>query len=159
MKDILFHLSKEELQDQKSFVLFFLCAYKHSFLSLHIWLFARSQLWSMTLLWCCRNKIDTNYENSSSSSYSLVLDSGSSSYPLVHYHTLCCLIDLWVNKGLTFFWGFIQKKICVKIQHQVEVSKPILWHLNWQRLQEWEFWTFILDCLTERDGIDRMFHF
>ena len=64
MKDILFHLSNEELESLEGFELVFLCIYKHGFLFLHIWSIASCQLWSMTLLWCGRNNIATNHENS-----------------------------------------------------------------------------------------------
>ena len=50
MKDKLFHLPNEGLVDLESFVLVFLCTYKHGFLFLHIWSIANSQLRSMTLL-------------------------------------------------------------------------------------------------------------
>ena len=63
MKDVLFDLSNEGLEGLESFVLVLLCTYKHGFLFLHIWSIASGQLWSMTLLWCGRNKISANHEN------------------------------------------------------------------------------------------------
>ena len=61
----------------------------------------------MTLLWCSRNNIGLNHENSvpsSSSSHSLVLNRLGS---LIMYE-------------LAFFPVFNDKKIRVKIQHQME---------------------------------------
>ena len=49
MKDILFHLPNEGLEDLESFALFFLCTYKQGCLFLHIWFIASGQLGSMTL--------------------------------------------------------------------------------------------------------------
>ena len=40
MKDILFHLPNEGLEDLESFALFFLCTYKQTGLFLHIWFIA-----------------------------------------------------------------------------------------------------------------------
>ena len=77
MKDIHFHLPNEKLEGLESFALAFLCTYKHGFLFLHIWSIVIGQLWSMTLLWCDRNKIGPNHEYSvpcGSLSHFLVLD-------------------------------------------------------------------------------------
>ena len=64
MKDMHFHLSNEELEGLGSFALVFLCTYKHGFLFLHIWSIASGQLWSVLLLWCSRNNVGRNHENS-----------------------------------------------------------------------------------------------
>ena len=44
IKDILFHLPNEGLEDLKSLALVFLYAYKQGFLFLHIWSIASGQL-------------------------------------------------------------------------------------------------------------------
>ena len=44
MKDILFHLPNDGLEDLERFLLVFLCTYKHEFLFLHIWFIASTQL-------------------------------------------------------------------------------------------------------------------
>ena len=112
MKDKLLHLPNEGLEGLESFLLFFLCTYKHGFLFLHIWFIASTQLWSMTFLWCGTNKIDPNQENSvpsGSSSHSLVLDR----------------LESLVTWGSALFSVFNQKKMWVKIRHQMEVLNPI----------------------------------
>ena len=51
----------------------------------------------------------------------------------------------------------------VKIQHQMEVLKPIYMAPNMTALTKMtkrqKFWIFILHCLKKRDGIDSMFPF
>ena len=51
----------------------------------------------------------------------------------------------------------------VKIQHQMEVLKPIYMAPNMTALTKMtkrqKFWIFILHCLMKFDGIDRMFPF
>ena len=77
MKDIHFHLPNEGFEGLESFALVFSWTYKHGFLFLHIWSIAIGHLWSMKLLWCGRNKIGPNDENSvpyGSLSHFLVLD-------------------------------------------------------------------------------------
>ena len=44
MKDKLLHLPNEGLEGLESFLLVFLCTYKHGFLFLHIWFIASTQL-------------------------------------------------------------------------------------------------------------------
>ena len=46
MKDMHFYLPNEGLEGHKSFVLVFLCTYKHGFLFLHTWSIASGQLYS-----------------------------------------------------------------------------------------------------------------
>ena len=79
---------------------------------LHTWFIVSTQLWSLTLLWCDRNKIGPNQENS--------IASGSSSHTLVLDRLGSLII-----KGSAFFPPFNQKKMWVKIQHQMEVLYPI----------------------------------
>ena len=79
---------------------------KTAFCFLHIWSNASSQLWSMTLLWCGRNKISPNHWNNvlyGLSSHSLVLDR---------------LAGSIISSESTFFPVFNQKKLRVQIQHQ-----------------------------------------
>ena len=51
----------------------------------------------------------------------------------------------------------------VKIQHQMEVLKPIYMAPNMTALTKMtkrqKFWIFILHCLMKNDGVDRMFPF
>ena len=113
MKDKLLHLPSEGSEGLESFLLvFFLCTYKHGFLFLHMWFIASTQMWSMTFLWCDRNKTGPNQENSvpsGSSSHSLMLDRLES---LVIYES-------------ALFSVFNQKKMWVKIQHQMEALNLI----------------------------------
>ena len=77
MKDKLLRLTNEGLEGLEGILLVFLCTYKYGFLFLRIWFIVSTQLLSMTFLWCGRNKIGPNQENSvpyGSSSQSLVFD-------------------------------------------------------------------------------------
>ena len=51
----------------------------------------------------------------------------------------------------------------VKIQHQMEVLKPIYMAPNMTALTKMtkrqKLWIFILHCLMKRDGVDRMLSF
>ena len=51
----------------------------------------------------------------------------------------------------------------VKIQHQMEVLKPIYMAPNMTALTKMtkrqKFWIFNLHCIIKRDGVDRMFPF
>ena len=115
---------------------------------LHIWSIVSGQMWSMTLLWCGRNK--SNHENS--------VPCGS----LLHFLVLDRFGGL-IIKGSALFSVFNQKKIWVKIQHQMEVLNPIYMTPNITTLTKMTkrqiFWIFILHCLMKRDGVDRMFPF
>ena len=81
--------------------------------------------------------------------------SGSSSDSLVPYRleSLWCLEKL--DKRVSIFPLFSQKKKCVKIQHQMEVLNPIYMAPNMTVLTK----TFILHCVMKRDGVNRMFPF
>ena len=112
MKDKLHHLPDEGLEGLEKFLLVFLCTYKHGFLFLHICFIVSTHLWPITFFWCGRNKIGPNKENSvpsGSSPHSLVLDR----------------LESLVIYGSAFFSVFNQKKMWVKIQHQMEVLNPI----------------------------------
>ena len=150
MKDIYFHLPNEGLEGLESFALVFSCTHKQGFLFLHIWSLASGKLWSVTLLWYGTNEIGPNYENSlpcCSLSHFLVVDRFGG---LIIY-------------GSALFSVFNQKKMWVKIKHQMEVLNPIYMTPNiavfTKMTKRQKFWIFIFHCLMKRDGIDRMFSF
>ena len=111
------------------------------------------QLWSMTLLWCGRNKIGPNHENSvpcGSLSHFLVFDRfgrrrGEEG-------------EMVNNIKVSIFSVFNQKKMWVKIQHQKEVLNPVYMAPNKTALtkitKREKFLIFILQRLMKRDGVD-----
>ena len=140
MRDKLLHIPNERLEGPESFLLVFLCTYKHGFLFLHIWFIVSTHLWFMTLLWCGRNKIGPNQEN--------CVPSGSSSHSLV-----CDRPDSLVIEGS------VKRRWELKHNTKWKSWIQFIWHLTWQCLQKWQFWIFILHCLMKRDGVNRMFPF
>ena len=104
----------------------------------------------MTLLWCGRNKIDPNHENS--------VPCGS----LLHFLVLDRFGGLIIEVP-ALFSVCNQKKMSVQIQHETEVLNPIYMEPNMtaraKKTKRQKFWIFILHCLMKHDGVDRIFPF
>ena len=111
MRDTLFYLLNERLEDLEILLLVFLCTYKHGSLFLYIWFITSTPLWSMTLLWCGKNKIKKSR----------------------NLCTVWFIITLsgpwWTRKfnniRVGIFLLYNQKKMYVKMQHQMEVLNSI----------------------------------
>ena len=144
MKDKLLHLPNKGLKGLESFLLVFLCTYINMAFCFYI---ASIPLWSMTFLWGGKS-IKINLAQIKK----IV-------FPLGHYHTLWCLIDLKVYwyKGQYYFQYLTKRKFELRYNIKWKSWIQFIWHLTWQSLQK--FWIFILHCLMKRDGVSRMFPF